>query len=56
MRGLAFTTDWVGKPCVRWAEAVESTEGHVTTARMMLPVEPIGVTTDRRSDKRPIAH
>jgi hypothetical protein len=27
MKGLAFTTDWVGQPCVRWAEAVEATKG-----------------------------
>ncbi len=56
MRGSAFKTDCVGQPCVRWAEAVESTEGRGTTARMMLPVEPIGVTADRRSDNRPLAH
>jgi hypothetical protein len=56
MRGLAFTTDWVRRLSVGWAEAVEITEGRGTSARTMLPVEPIGVIPDGRSDNRPISH
>jgi hypothetical protein len=38
MKSLAFTSDWVGQPCVRLAEAVEATKS-TPWRRYLLPLD-----------------